>query len=44
MPVDKYRLSKHGEGVLRGWKVIEVLFVFSMGVENFGEENFHLSV
>ena len=35
MPVDIYRLSKHGEGVLRGWRMIGVLFVFFMGVENF---------
>ena len=33
MPVDIYRLAKHGEGVLRAWKMIGVLFVYVMGVE-----------
>ena len=35
MPVDIYRLAKHGEGVLRAWKMIGVLFVYLMGVEKF---------
>ena len=35
MPVDVYRLAKHGEGVLRAWKMIGVLFVYFMGVEKF---------
>ena len=35
MPVDVYRLAKHGEGVLGAWKMIGVLFVYVMGVEKF---------
>ena len=35
MPVDKYRLAKHGEGVLGAWKVIGVFIVHCVGVGKF---------
>ena len=45
MPVDIYRLAKHGEVVLRAWKMIVVLFVYFMGVEKFSRvKNLRLSV
>ena len=40
MPVDIYLLVKHGEGVLRAWKVIGVLFVYLMSVWNFSRVEF----
>ena len=45
MPVDICRLAKHGEAVLRAWKMIGVLFVYLMGVEKFSRVmNLRLSV
>ena len=44
MLVDVYLLAKHGEGVLRAWKMIGVLFVFLMGVEKFWGVKICLSV
>jgi hypothetical protein len=43
MPVDIYRVAKHGEGVLRAWKVTGVLFVYLMRVGNFSRIEFRLS-
>ena len=44
MPVDIYRLAKHGEGVFGAWKVIGMLFAYLMGVWNFSRVEFRLSV
>ena len=44
MLVDVYLLAKHGEGVMRAWKMIGVFFVFLMGVEEFWGVKICLSV
>ena len=45
MPVDIYRLAKHGKDVLGAGKMIGVLFVCFMGVGKFSRvEKFRLSV
>ena len=44
MPVDIYRLAKHGEGVLGAWRMIGVFVVYFMSVWNFSRVEFRLSV